>query len=115
MDDLVIRGGTIIDGTGGAPIESDIAVVDGKISEMGNDLAKGGEEIDAKGKIVTPGFIDPHTHYDAQITWSKSLSPSSWNGVTTAMVGNCGVGFVNRTSAIFGKADEGVGDIPEVV
>ena len=118
MADLVIRGGTIIDGTGGAPIESDIAVVDGKISEVGNDLAKGVEEIDAKGKIVTPGFIDPHTHYDAQITWSKSLSPSSWNGVTTAMVGNCGVGFAPckpDERDLLVKLMEGVEDIPEVV
>ena len=118
MADLIIRGGTILDGTGGEPVEADIAVDGGKIAEIGRDLAKGTEEIDAKGKIVTPGFIDPHTHYDAQITWSKSISPSSWNGVTTVMVGNCGVGFApckpdDRDMLV--KLMEGVEDIPEVV
>ena len=88
MADLVIRGGTIIDGSGGEPIEGDIAIVGGKISAIGPNLPKGDEEIDATGKIVTPGFVDPHTHYDAQVTWSNSISPSSWNGVTTVMVGN---------------------------
>ena len=118
MADLVIRGGTILDGTGGEPFEADIAINGGKIFEVGSDLAKGAEEIDAKGKIVTPGFVDPHTHYDAQVTWSNSISPSSWNGVTTAMVGNCGVGFAPckpDERDLLVKLMEGVEDIPEVV
>ena len=118
MADLVIRGGTIIDGSGGEPMEADIAIVDGKISAIGPKLPKGDEEIDATGKIVTPGFVDPHTHYDAQVTWSKSISPSSWNGVTTVMVGNCGVGFAPckpDERDLLVKLMEGVEDIPEVV
>jgi len=115
---LVIRGGTVIDGTGGEPFEADIAILDGKIAEIGPDLAKGAEEIDATGRIVTPGFIDPHTHYDAQVTWSNTISPSSWNGVTTVMVGNCGVGFAPckpEERDLLVKLMEGVEDIPEVV
>ncbi len=118
MADLVIRGGIIIDGSGGEPMEADIAIVDGKISAIGPNLPKGDEEIDATGKIVTPGFVDPHTHYDAQVTWSKSISPSSWNGVTTVMVGNCGVGFAPckpDERDLLVKLMEGVEDIPEVV
>ena len=118
MADLVIRGGTIIDGSGGEPIEADIAIVDCKISAIGPNLPKGDEEIDATGKLVTPGFVDPHTHYDAQVTWSKSISPSSWNGVTTVMVGNCGVGFAPckpDERDLLVKLMEGVEDIPEVV
>jgi N-acyl-D-aspartate/D-glutamate deacylase len=118
MADLVIRGGTIIDGSGGEPIEADIAIVGGKISAIGSNLPKGDEEIDATGKIVTPGFVDPHTHYDAQVTWSNSISPSSWNGVTTVMVGNCGVGFAPckpDERDLLVKLMEGVEDIPEVV
>lgn len=115
---LVIRGGTVIDGTGGEPFEADIAILDGKIAEIGPDLPKGAEEIDATGRIVTPGFIDPHTHYDAQVTWSNTISPSSWNGVTTVMVGNCGVGFAPckpEERDLLVKLMEGVEDIPEVV
>ena len=118
MADLVIRGGTVIDGSGGEPMEADIAIVDGKISAIGPNLPKCDEEIDATGKIVTPGFVDPHTHYDAQVTWSKSISPSSWNGVTTVMVGNCGVGFAPckpDERDLLVKLMEGVEDIPEVV
>ena len=118
MADLVIRGGIIIDGSGGEPMEADIAIVDGKISAIGPNLPKGDEEIDATGKIVTPGFVDPHTHYDAQVTWSKSISPSSWNGVTKVMVGNCGVGFAPckpDERDLLVKLMEGVEDIPEVV
>jgi N-acyl-D-aspartate/D-glutamate deacylase len=115
---LVIRGGTVIDGTGGEPFEADIAIRDGRIAEIGPDLPKGAEEIDATGRIVTPGFIDPHTHYDAQVTWSNTISPSSWNGVTTVMVGNCGVGFAPckpEERDLLVKLMEGVEDIPEVV
>ena len=90
---LVIRNGTIVDGTGGDPYEADLAVANGKIAAIGDNIPKGAEEIDARGKLVTPGFVDVHTHYDAQATWSDRLSPSSWNGATTVLFGNCGVGF----------------------
>jgi N-acyl-D-aspartate/D-glutamate deacylase len=115
---LVIRGGTIIDGSGGDPIDADLAVTDGKITAIGPNLPKGAEEIDARGKLVTPGFVDVHTHYDAQVTGTNRITPSSWNGVTTAMIGNCGVGFApcrpdQRDMLV--KLMEGVEDIPEVV
>ena len=90
---LIIRGGTLVDGTGAQPYEADIAIGDGRILEIGKISAKAPEEIDAKGLIVTPGFVDIHTHYDAQATWSSRLLSSSINGVTTALLGNCGVGF----------------------
>ncbi len=115
---LVIRNGTVIDGTGGAPVEADVRIVGGRIAEVGTVAATGDEEIDARGKLVTPGFIDPHTHYDAQATWSSRINPSSWNGVTTVLIGNCGVGFApclpdQRDMLV--KLMEGVEDIPEVV
>lgn len=118
MADLVIRNGTIIDGTGGAPFEADIVVENGKIVAVGKVYASGVEEIDARGKIVTPGFIDPHSHYDAQATWSSRITPSSWHGVTTTLIGNCGVGFApcrpdQRDMLV--KLMEGVEDIPEPV
>ena len=91
--DLVIRGGTIADGSGGELFDGDIAIAGGKISAIGAVSGSGREEIDAKGRIVTPGFIDVHTHYDGQCIWSEELSPSSSHGVTTAVMGNCGVGF----------------------
>jgi N-acyl-D-aspartate/D-glutamate deacylase len=116
--DIVIRGGTVYDGDGGEPFVADVAIVDGKIAEVGTIAGKGGQEIDAKGQMVTPGFVDLHTHYDAQVTWANEITPSSWNGVTTAMIGNCGVGFApckpeQRDMLI--KLMEGVEDIPEVV
>ena len=77
---LVIRNGTIVDGSGGDPYEADLVAIDGKITAIGGNIPKGTEEIDARGKLVTPGFVDVHTHYDAQVTWSDRLSPSSWNG-----------------------------------
>ena len=115
---LVIRNGTIIDGTGGEPYEADLAITDGKISAIGGTIPKASEEIDARGKLVTPGFVDVHTHYDAQVTWSDRLSPSSWNGVTTILMGNCGVGFApchESQRDMLVKLMEGVEDIPEVV
>ena len=115
---LVVRNGTIIDGTGNAGFISDVEITDGVISAIGSNLADGKEEIDATGKLVTPGFIDIHTHYDAQVTWSSRISPSSWNGVTTVMIGNCGVGFapcksIDREKLV--ELMEGVEDIPEPV
>ncbi len=115
---LVIRGGTIVDGSGGDPYEADLAVADGRIAAIGRSLPSGGEEIDARGKLVTPGFVDVHTHYDAQVTWSSRLTPSSWNGVTTVLIGNCGVGFAPCEPArrdMLVRLMEGVEDIPEVV
>lgn len=91
--DLVVRGGTIADGTGAPMYESDIAIADGKILNIGKVIDSGLEEIDARGLLVTPGFVDIHTHYDAQATWANRLTPSSCNGVTTVLMGNCGVGF----------------------
>ena len=85
---------------------------------IGGNIPKGAEEIDARGKLVTPGFVDVHTHYDAQVTWSERLSPSSWNGVTTVLIGNCGVGFAPchaEQHDMLVKLMEGVEDIPEVV
>ena len=116
--DLVIRNGTIYDGSGGTPYQADIAMSGGKISAIGGGIPAGREEIDAQGKIVTPGFVDVHTHYDAQVTWSSRINPSSWNGVTTVMIGNCGVGFApckphQRDKLV--ELMEGVEDIPEPV
>ncbi len=91
--DLVIRGGELADGDGGALRQADVAVAGGRIVEVGRVAGRGREEIDARGKLVTPGFVDIHTHYDGQATWDSRLHPSSWHGVTTAVMGNCGVGF----------------------
>ena len=93
MHDLVIRGGTVVDGTGAAPFAADVAVQGDRIVAVGKIADRGVEEIDAKGLLVTPGFADIHTHYDAQASWSERLISSSINGVTTALIGNCGVGF----------------------
>jgi N-acyl-D-amino-acid deacylase len=91
--DLIIRNGTIVDGTGSKPFKGDIAVSGGKITEVGTVVGNAGTTIDATGRTVTPGFIDPHTHYDPQITWDKLLSSSSEHGITTVLLGNCGVGL----------------------
>jgi N-acyl-D-aspartate/D-glutamate deacylase len=115
---LVIRNGTIVDGSGGEPYEADLAVTDGKIAAIGGNLPKATEEIDARGELVVPGFVDVHTHYDAQVTWSDRLSPSSWNGATTVLFGNCGVGFApchEDQHDLLINLMEGVEDIPEVV
>jgi N-acyl-D-aspartate/D-glutamate deacylase len=116
--DLVIRGGSIADGQGGDLYEADVAISDGRITEVGKVLSKGKEEIAAKGKLVTPGFVDVHTHYDGQVTWSQDITPSSQNGVTTAIMGNCGVGFAPCKPADHQRLIqlmEGVEDIPEPV
>ena len=93
MYDLIVRGGLIVDGSGGAPREGDVAVTDGQIVAVGRVEGEAREEIDAHGLAVTPGFVDIHTHYDGQVTWDAHLTPSCWHGVTTAVFGNCGVGF----------------------
>jgi len=116
--DLVIRGGTIVDGTGAAPYVADVAVRDGFIAQIGSVGGTGREEIDATGLTVTPGFVDVHTHYDGQITWENRLAPSSNHGVTTIVMGNCGVGFAPVRPGdhhLMIKLMEGVEDIPEVV
>jgi N-acyl-D-aspartate/D-glutamate deacylase len=115
VHELVIRRGTVVDGSGGELFEADVAIDDGAITEIGAVAGSGAEELDAAGHLVTPGWVDIHTHYDGQATWDPVLAPSSWHGVTTAVVGNCGVGFapVRR-----GDEDwlvglmEGVEDIP---
>lgn len=116
--DLVIRGGSIIDGTGAAAFEGDLAVNAGRIVEVGSVRGQGREEIDATGQIVTPGFVDIHTHYDGQVTWDNRMQPSSWHGVTTVVMGNCGVGFAPCRPAdrdMLIRLMEGVEDIPEPV
>ena len=115
MSDLVIRNGTVIDGTGRPGFEADIAISSGRIAAIGTVPGKGAEEIDAKGQLVTPGFVDIHTHYDGQAVWDSHLQPSAWHGVTTAVMGNCGVGFAPVKPADRDKLIElmeGVEDIP---
>jgi N-acyl-D-aspartate/D-glutamate deacylase len=116
--DLIIRGGTVADGTGRPLFEADIAIESGKIAGVGRITQSGREEIDAKGRLVTPGFVDIHTHYDGQAIWSKRLAPSSSHGVTSVVMGNCGVGFAPcRTNdrELLVSVMEGVEDIPEAV
>jgi len=113
--DLIIRGGTIVDGTGAEPFEGDIAVSGGQITGVGKVSGKGIEEIDARGQIVTPGFVDIHTHYDGQATWGEAVSPSSLHGCTTVVMGNCGVGFAPCRTEDHDRLIrlmEGVEDIP---
>jgi N-acyl-D-aspartate/D-glutamate deacylase len=113
--DLVIRNGTVVDGTGGPPRRADVAVEGERIVAVGDDIARGRREIEAEGMLVTPGFIDPHTHYDGQATWDPWLAPSSHHGVTTVAMGNCGVGFApvapDRHDWLIAMM-EGVEDIP---
>ena len=113
--DLVVRGGTVVDGTGGDRRVADVAVDDGRISAVGEVPGSGGEELDADGLLVTPGWVDVHTHYDGQVTWDPLLTPSSWQGVTTVVMGNCGVGFApvrpDRHEWLIALM-EGVEDIP---
>lgn len=115
MHDLVIRGGRIVDGMGGEPFTGDIAIDGDLISRVGTVEGEGREEIDAAGMIVAPGFVDIHTHYDGQATWDQEMAPSSWHGVTTVVMGNCGVGFAparpDKRDWLIGLM-EGVEDIP---
>jgi N-acyl-D-amino-acid deacylase len=116
--DLIVRNGTVIDGTGADPREGDVAIHDGRIAAVGRVVGSGHEEIDASGFAVTPGFVDIHTHYDGQVTWDDRFSPSSGHGVTTVLMGNCGVGFApcrpeDRDTLM--NVMEGVEDIPELV
>ena len=115
MHDLVIRNGLLADGTGAPLREADLAVVGGRVVEVGAVGQRGREEIDAAGALVAPGWVDIHTHYDGQATWDQHLFPSSALGVTTVVFGNCGVGFApvraeDRTRLI--ELMEGVEDIP---
>ncbi len=115
MHDLVIKGGNVVDGTGSAARTADIAITDGVITEVGRVDGAAKETIDADGALVTPGFVDPHTHFDGQITWDPYLTPSCWHGVTTVVFGNCGVGFApvrpDKHEWLIGLM-EGVEDIP---
>jgi len=115
MHDIVIRGGTIIDGTGRAAFSGDVAVDGGRVTAIGGKAGPARREIAADGLLVTPGWVDVHTHYDGQATWDPILAPSSWHGVTTILFGNCGVGFApvrpyHRDALI--DLMEGVEDIP---
>ncbi|MCY3558324.1 MAG: amidohydrolase family protein [Chloroflexi bacterium] len=115
MLDLVIRNGLVVDGTGAPARKADVAISDGVVAAVGEINDIGREEIDADGLLVTPGFVDIHTHFDGQITWDPLLTPSFWHGVTTVVFGNCGVGFApaapNRREWLIGLM-EGVEDIP---
>ena len=118
MFDTVIRGGTVVDGSGNAPFTGDVAIKDGRIAEVGGKLGAAKRNVDATGAIVTPGWVDVHTHYDGQVTWDPYLSPSTHHGVTTAVMGNCGVGFApvkpDRREWLI-SVMEGVEDIPGTV
>lgn len=116
MYDILIRNGTLVDGTGSAPVAGDLAITDGTIVEVGGSIEGAAKRtIDADGAIVTPGWVDVHTHYDGQVSWDSEMAPSSHNGVTTVVMGNCGVGFApvapgNEKELI--ELMEGVEDIP---
>jgi N-acyl-D-amino-acid deacylase len=115
MHDLVIKGGTVVDGTGAAGVTADLAITDGIVTEVGSVDGPARRTVDADGLLVTPGFVDIHTHYDGQVTWDPLLTPTCWQGVTTLVMGNCGVGFApaapDRHDWLIGLM-EGVEDIP---
>jgi N-acyl-D-aspartate/D-glutamate deacylase len=113
--DLIVRGGLVVDGSGASPFEADVGVKDGRLAAIGSIAGTATQEIDARGKLVTPGFVDIHTHYDGQATWDERMQPSSFHGVTTVVMGNCGVGFApcrpdDHERLI--RLMEGVEDIP---
>ena len=115
MHDLAIRNGTVVDGTGTPARRADVAIDGDRIAAVGDTVGPARNEIDARGLLVTPGWVDIHTHYDGQVTWDPHLTPSGWNGVTTIVMGNCGVGFApvrpdGRQELI--ELMEGVEDIP---
>ena len=115
IHDLVIRNGNIVDGSGKKPFLGDIAIDDGKITKVGEVINSGKKEIDAAGNLVSPGWVDIHTHYDGQVCWDPYLTPSSWHGVTTVVMGNCGVGFAPVKPGdenFLIQLMEGVEDIP---
>src|SRR6266545_3088685 len=115
MHDLVIRDGVIVDGTGAPGRAGDLAIDGGRLVQVGGKAGPAKREIAAAGRVVTPGFVDVHTHYDGQASWDPWLAPSSWHGVTTIVMGNCGVGFApvrpDRHDWLIGLM-EGVEDIP---
>ena len=115
MHDLVVTGGAIVDGTGRPSFEGGLAIDDGVITAVGRGVGEGRQELDATGLVVTPGFVDVHTHYDGQVTWDPLVTPSTWHGVTTVVMGNCGVGFApvrfDRREWLIGLM-EGVEEIP---
>ncbi|MDZ4070069.1 MAG: amidohydrolase family protein, partial [Tabrizicola sp.] len=113
--DLVVRGGHLVDGTGATGREADVGIKDGRIVAVGQVNGRGREEIEARGKLVSPGFVDVHTHYDGQATWDERMQPSSWHGVTSVIMGNCGVGFAPckpEDHDRLVRLMEGVEDIP---
>jgi N-acyl-D-aspartate/D-glutamate deacylase len=115
MHDLVIRNGNVVDGSGGPARQADIAIDDDRITAVGQVEGSGREEIDATGLLVTPGFVDIHTHYDGQVLWDPAVTPSSWHGVTSIVMGNCGVGFApvrKEHHDLLINVMEGVEDIP---
>src|SRR6059058_2336228 len=115
MHDLVIRGGSVVDGTGAPARTADVAITDGVITDVGKVKGAARETVEADGALVTPGFVDPHTHFDGQVTWDPMLTPTCWHGVTTVVMGNCGVGFApvqrDKHDWLIGLM-EGVEDIP---
>src|ERR1700693_6398561 len=117
MYDVIIRGGHVVDGTGAPIARADVGIRDGRIAAVHHAIADAdeGEVVDARGCIVTPGFVDPHTHYDGQVTWDDVLEPSAPHGVTTVVTANCGVGFApvrpGKESWLI-ELMEGVEDIP---
>ena len=118
MHDLVVRNGTVIDGTGVPSRQADVAINDGLITALGPQIGRACRDIDAEGLLVLPGWVDIHTHYDGQATWDPAMTPSSWHGVTTTIFGNCGVGFAPvrpGSEAFLINLMEGVEDIPEIV
>src|SRR5947199_612309 len=113
--DIVIKGATVVDGTGAPPFTADVAIDGPVVTQVGDDVGSGRHEIDASGLHLLPGWVDIHTHYDGQVTWDPEVTPSSWHGVTTVVMGNCGVGFAPVRPGAEGfliDVMEGVEDIP---